>query len=338
MNVLVDSWQFIDPNAGQKLVGLALTPQGSLLCLKEGGLYEMDDVTSGSIGVNFVGSCRPVSHHAMVTTPYSVIFTTFGSLFSEYISGAIRNIGGKINLNGRNDALRFDLYTMIYYNNKVRLSMPNMDISADYNSQEYILNLNLAREDSSNPYVITRNRRYFGCYWVEDMEWEGIGRDITLYIGDSRPEGNISGWVNDFRDEDYVSGLNGETQPCFFITKFFTDNVPFYVKRFKKAFANIKVDQDITITIGYRFLPYGSWTEQSHLLSAAEMDMTYDDGTTGGFTEGYGFSEEVLGTIFADIENAEKPRGIQFKISWSEINDVTLLGMAYQYKEKKKFK
>jgi hypothetical protein len=39
-----------------------------------------------------------------------------------------------------------------------------------------------------------------------------------------------------------------------------------------------------------------------------------------------------------DIENNEKPRGIQFKVSVTSIQDVTNFGMAYQFRPKIKFK
>jgi hypothetical protein len=74
------------------------------------------------------------------------------------------------------------------------------------------------------------------------------------------------------------------------------------------------------------------------MFSASELDMTYDDGSVGVFSEGYGFSDEILGDSFIDIENSDKPKGIQFKISWSSINDVTIYGLAYNFRPKQKFK
>jgi hypothetical protein len=46
----------------------------------------------------------------------------------------------------------------------------------------------------------------------------------------------------------------------------------------------------------------------------------------------------VIANVFVDIENEEKPRGIQFKVAVSSIGDVTNFGMAYQYRPKVKFK
>jgi hypothetical protein len=337
LNVLVDSWQFIDPNTGSKIVGLGLTPSGSLLCFKESSLYELDDITSGMIGVNFVGNTRCASHHTICTTKTSVIFSSWASIASEYIDGRIRSIAGNINVTGRNDVLKYELFTASYYNNKYRISFPDGNVSSDYNSQEYVFYLNNPRKDNIQPYAVTRNRRYIGCYFIEDMDFD-YGRDVTLYIGDSRTDGNMFSWINDFRDSDYIQGLNGEAQDCYFITKFFYDNVPYYQKKFKKLFVSLKLEQETTFQLAYRFDPYGSWIDEEDTLTTGDIDWTYDDATTGGFSEGYSFYAPVSGNVFADIENVERPRGIQFKISWSQINDVTILGLAYQFKPKSKFK
>jgi hypothetical protein len=343
----VDSWQYIDPNAGQALVGLALTPQGSLLCFKEGGVYELDDITSGMVGVNFIGSAKCSSHHTICTTKHSVIFGSWGDLVSEYVSGVIRNISGNITIIGRNNSVKENLFCAAYYNDKYRISIPNADVSADYNAQEYVFDLSKLRDDPYQPYVITRNTRYYGCYGIEDAIFD-YGRDITLYVGDSRPEttsgspatydNDLFAFVNDYREPYFTQGLDGEAQYCYAVTKFFTENLPFYVKRYKKLFANLKVDQDLTVTFSYRFAPYGSWTDYQVMFSASELDMTYDDGSVGVFSEGYGFSDEILGDSFIDIENSDKPKGIQFKISWSSINDVTIYGLAYNFRPKQKFK
>jgi len=68
------------------------------------------------------------------------------------------------------------------------------------------------------------------------------------------------------------------------------------------------------------------------------MQWLLEDGSSGGFSEGYGFSAEGAIKDFMDIENTEKPRGIQFKITTSRINDIIFLGLAYSFRPKPRFK
>ena len=347
LNVLVASWQYIDPNAGNNLVGLGLTPTGSILVLKSNGVYEIDDVTSGMVGVNFVGKAECINHHTVCTTKQSVIWMGNSAIY-EFIGGFIRNIAGKINWNGRNDCPLSSSYaTAVYYNGKYRLSMPDADISQGYNSQEYVIDLNLPRDDMTQPYAITRNRRYFGCYGVEDFTFN-TGRTIKLYAGDSRtgtygsPATYYSNFcfINDSRDTDLTQGLAGEVQDCWFITKFFTNNIPFFIKKFKKAMSQFQITNDTKFTLGYRFTPNGIFTAVGSSFTTSDIDWIFDDNSSGHWDDGFGFVDNVslLGTFTTRLENEEQPRGTQFKVSWSQVSDVTLLGLAYEYTSKNKFK
>lgn len=346
LTVGASSYQLIDPNANGEIVGYGITPQGTNVCFKREGLYEISTfVDNGIIDVNFIGHARVAGHHSISTTEDSILFAGWDTIAYELIGGSIRNITGKISFIGRNNVLFTDKFVSAYYNGKYHLSMPDAYISQDYNAQEYIIYKKLLRNDSTQPYVITRNRRFFGCYGIQDADFS-YGRDVILYVGDSRPAtygspvvtNTIFAFVNDYRDPSFAAGLDGSPQAAFVITKFFTNNIPYYVKRFKKFFASIKVEQDLTIMVSYRFLPYGSWTDVTTSLSGGEMEFLLDDNSIGGFVEGYGFFEQRLGNIFIDIENEEKPRGIQFKISTNEINDVTIYSSAYQMRVKQKFK
>lgn len=344
------SFQLLDPNSNGYLMGAGLTPDGTVLLFKENGVYSISNfVTDGIVDVNFIGNAQFGSHQSVATTENSVMFGGWSNIY-EYIGGQIRVIDGRINQIGRNDCFKNHLICGAYYNGKYHLSRPDADVSQEYNGQEYIVHKKLGRNDPHQPYVITRNKRYFGMYFVEDGPYD-YGRDITLLVGDSRPttsgspavENHIFAFINDYKitessDFDLELGLAGEAQDAFFITKYFTGDIPFYVKRFKKHFSHFKVTQDLTVTISYRFLPYGEWTDTTSNLATGSLDMIYDDLTEGGFVEGFGFATDTLGTIFTDIENTEKPRGIQFKVSVSSIPDVLLYSMAYQYRVKTKFK
>lgn len=350
LTVDASSFQLIDPNSNGPLLGAGLAPDGTNILFKEQGVYAVSSyVTDGIIDINFIGHCTFACHQTVATTENSIMFAGWTNIY-EIIGGQIRTVFGKIYEAGRNDALKTNLYCGGYYNGKYHMSMPDADVSQDYNAQEYIVHRKLSRNDAIQPYVITRNRRYFGMYFIEDGVFD-YGRDITLFVGDSRPStsgspavsNHIFAWINDYKDltsSDFVleSGLAGEAQDAFFVTKYFTGDIPFYVKRFKKLFSHFKVTQDLTVTISYRFLPYGSWTDVVNTFQAGSLDMEYDTGETGTFSEGYSFSADTIGAIFTDIENTEKPRGIQFKVSCSSIEDIVLYSMALQYRVKTKFK
>lgn len=350
LTVNASAFQLIDPNSNGALKGAGLSPDGTNILFKERGAYAVSNyVTDGIVDINFIGNCNFACHQTVATTENSIMFGGWDGIY-ELIGGTIRHISGKITEIGRNDVLKTDLQCGAYYNGKYHLSKPDADISLDYNSQEYIVYKKLGRNDASQPYVITRNRRYFGMYYIEDGQYD-YGRDIALLVGDSRPttsgspavENHLFAFVNDYRltesaDFQLELGLAGEAQDAFFVTKFFTGDIPYYVKRFKKVFSHFKVTQDLTVTVSYRFLPYGAWTDTTSNLTAGSLDMEYDSGEEGAFEEGFSFATDTLGTIFTDIENTEKPRGIQFKVSVSSVDDVTLYSMAYQYRVKTKFK
>jgi len=361
LTIDASSYQLVDPNSNGMVLGAGKTPEGTTLIFKESALYSVSDfVDDGVIDINYIGHTLLTSHRTICTTNNSVIWCSWAGV-EEYIGGTIRNIFGRIAIStskgevgSRNAGLTGELYCAAYYNNKYHLSMPDHNISDDYNGQEYIIYKNLVRNDPIQPYVISRNKRFFGCYWIEDAEFE-YGRDITLYVGDSRPESELAitgspavqespifAWVNDFREVSAVGfpieqGLMGEAQPAYFVTKYFTQKVPFFVKKFKKLFLNCKFTDSADIQIGYRSDPFSVFTMVTIPVETTDIDWEYDDGTTGGFTEGFGFSQESIANLFQDIENTEKPRGIQFKVEVNEIYDVTNFGLAYKYQVKEKF-
>lgn len=345
LTIGASSYQLIDPNNGEEIVGFGMTPKGTNVVLKRNTVYEIATyVDNGIIDVNFIGYASCASHQTIATTEDSVIWAGWTQIY-ELRDGIISVISGKISPIGRNNVFHTERYCGAYYNYKYHLSMADVDVDGHYPAQEYILYKKLSRGDPVQPYPITRNRRYFGCYGTQDGEFS-YGRDMVLFAGDSRSDTDVASdgsntifaFINDFRDPAFTQGLDGAEQPAFFVTKYFTDNVPFYVKHYRKMYLLLKVQQNLDITIGYRFLPYGAFTEITDSLVAGDMSMIYDDSATGGFTEGFGFSEQREGSIFHPIENTEKPRGIQFKISTSEIEDVQIYEMSYQYRPRIKFK
>lgn len=346
LTINASSYQLIDPNNGEVLIGGAVAPDGTNLVFKENSVYQISDYTTdGMIDVNKIGSVRLSSHHSIANTEDSVMFMGQDGIY-EYKMGGIYKISGKINMLGRNAITNKSLCCGAYIESKYHLSIPDSDISQTYNSQEYIVYKKQVRNDSTQPYAITRNRRYFGCYAIEDYDIAGGGKRVRLYAGDSRPSTSGSPaesntlfcYINVYRDTTITQGLNGEPQECWFITKFYTGKVPYYVKKFKKFFFNLKLDNDTTVVVGYRFSPYQEFTEVSQSATGGDIDFVYDDLTTGGFGDGFGFSSTTSSDQFIDIENEENPRGIQFRIRTNQVNDATVLGLAFSYRVKQRFK
>lgn len=342
LTIGADSYELIDPNNYGNVLGAGLTPDGTTIVFKEGAAYQVADfVDDGIIDINFIAAVRLTNHHTIQTTNDSIIFHTVDGLY-EYIGGAMRPISGRIRTDGRNAVTRSDLYSSAYFNNRYRLSIPDATVSQNYNAQEYIVHKKMPRNDTVQPYAITRNRRYYGCYFVEDSVIDSE-RQVRLFSGDSRPAttsgspatyiNTFFGIINDLRDPTY-DGLNGENQDFFFVTKFFTKNLPFYSKKFKKFFTQLAQNQTETINVSYRFVPYGAWVDTSE-ESVAQL-LEFLEGY--GFTEGYGFAQDTLGSMFIDINNPEKPRGIQFKVGGSSSKDVSFLSVAFTSITKPKFK
>jgi hypothetical protein len=214
-----------------------------------------------------------------------------------------------------------------------------------YNSQEFVVHRNILTGKPQNPYSITRNVRYIGCYIPEDREVSNIRRK-RLYFGDSRTtsEGSpaavpgVFAYINDEHDTGATQGLNGSAQSAYFTTKFFTESRPFVLKRYTKAFMDVIVSQDIEFTLSYRFDPLTQWIESVRSVAAASLQWELEDGSSGDFSEGYGFAAEQVSQVFHDLETADNIRGIQFKISTNSINDVTFYGMAYKLLQKANFR
>lgn len=343
LSVLEDSWEYIEPNSGAEIRGVTMNQNGRLLLFKEDWVYDIDDITEGMVAVTPIGQVKLASHHTICPTENSVLFLGVDGIYE--FTDTIRKVSGRISWTGRNDISNWNLATAVYANGEYRVSMPDADVSQNYNAQEYVLYKNKYRQDPEQPYVITRNNRYFGCYGIE-YKTGSTSRRVRVYAGFSTTfsEGSPAEtncnfvYINIYKDTSITQGLNGSAQSAFLITKYFTDNIPYYVKKYKKMFYELTVSNEVTNTFSYRFSPYSVWTDVSVNTTTGDIEWTLSDGSLGDFSEGYGFADEAIGRGFIDINNSEKPRGIQFKISTSSINDVIFIGFAYSFRPKAKFK
>ena len=334
------SYQFIGKNDGQEIMDAVLLPNGSMLLLKTQRFYQIADITSDMIAVDPIGEA-PCVRYTAVATENSVIWAgpegniyEFDGVRANLITDQIASLG----------ITKANLMRGVYHNYKYRLAVPNG--SDSYNSIEYVMDRKGRTENALNPYVITKNSRFIGTYIQEDREVSGVRR-TRLYFGDGgSPETGSPAespstfvYINDLHDTGITQGLNGSAQTCTFTTKFFTEDVPFFIKRYTKYFSQVKSSTDQDITLSYRFDPYDSYTDISILSAASDLDFLLEDDSEGGFSEGYSFAFEAVDNIFQSLETTGADiRGIQIKLTWSSIQDVEILSAAYKFLTKSNFK
>lgn len=333
------SYQFIGKNDGAEVMDAVLLPNGSMLLLKTDRFYAISDITADMIAVDPIGQA-PCVRYTAVSTENSAIWAGPEGEIYEFDGARANIISDNID---RLDITKAYKMRGVYHNNRYRLAVPSS--TDDYNSYEYVVHRKIQTGNAVNPYVITKNQRYIGCYIKEDREVSNVRR-TRLYFGDGRSDAVGSpaevpttfAYINDIHDTGVTQGLNGTAQSCYFTTKFFTEDVAFFIKRYTKYFLQVKSSSDQDITLAYRFDPYAQWTEVSLSATTADLDFELEDGSEGGFSEGYSFSYEAIDTIFKDLESTGgEARGIQFKISWSSINDVEILSQAYKMLIKNNF-
>lgn len=333
------SFQFIGKNDGAEIMDLVVTPTGAIILFKTDRFYQISDITSNMTAVDPIGYAPCVKRTA-VTTENSVIWAAPGGEIYELQGGVPVVINRKIQpiLATKSDNMRG-----IYSHNIYRLAVPTS--TDDFNSYEYCVFRNRQTGDTEQPYVITKNQRYIGCYGLEDREVAGVRR-TRVYFGDGRADGvgspaevsTIFAYINIDHEAGVTQGLDGATQTCTFTTKFFTEDVEFFVKRYTKFFLSVKTENDQEITLGYRTNKNVTFTEVSLNAEAGDLEIEYGDGNSGAFSEGYSFSFSETDKIFESLSGGDDAMGIQFKITWTSTEDIEILSQAYQYKQENNFK
>lgn len=330
LTVGASNYQFIGKNDSDDIVDAVITPTGGLFVNKTTRFYSISDVTEGTVSVDPLGYAPCVGRTA-VSTENSIIWAGPNGEIYEY-SGQVGLISGNLSRSNISPA-NISLMTAVYFNGKYRLALP--EGSNNYNSIELVVNRKLFTGKNENPYVITRNRRNIGCYGVENRFVSSVSR-TRLYFGASLYTA-LFAYINDFRDSSVTQGLNGASQTCYFSTKFFQEDNPYYLKRYVKSFIDIFVEQSTDFTLSYRFDKNGQWTDVSRTATGEDTDWVYDSGETGGFSEGYSFSGVATNKIFQDLEKSQDPFGIQLKITVSTNKDVSFYGLAYKFLTKPNF-
>lgn len=339
VTVGADAYQYFGKNDGQEIQDVALLPNGAMILFKTNRFYEISDVTLDTVSTAPIGEA-PCVRYTVQSTENSVMWAGPDGKVYELFGGVPKFISDNIK---RFYITKPQSMRAIYHNNKYRLAVP--ETSNDYNSVEYVIHRNLPAGSTSNPYVITKNTRYIGCYGIEDREVAGERRS-RVYFGDSRNFSTgspatvpgVFAWINQEHDQSTTQGLAGNSQTCSFTTKFYTENGTYSLKRYTKYFINIKSSANQEITIGYRFNPFDAFTEIKLLTNIPSTAWMFDDSTTGGFSEGFGFSSEIDVREYKSLERGStEPRGIQFQVSWSSIQDVEILSQAIKFLSKQTF-
>jgi len=328
------SYQFIGKNDGQVIERFTLTPTGGIIAHKTNRFYSISDITDGMIAVDPIGEA-PCYGGTVVATENSVMWFG-GDAIYEYSGRSVKRISGNISFASRANISSAYLATAVYFNKKYRLSIPSS--SSVYNFHEYVVDRNQQTGDSQNPYIITRNGRTIGCYIKEQRDVSNVKRN-RLYIGSSLSGSSyrIFAYVNDLHDTSLTQGLNGSAQACYYMTKFFNENDPYLLKRYVKFFFDTFISNSFSVVVSYRFTQNGPWTEVTQSIATESLDIDYGNGESGTFSEGYSFATAGTGQVFVDLERADSVRGIQFRLSWSSVNDVSILNQAYKFLENNQF-
>jgi len=340
LTISANAYQVFGANDGQEIQDAVLTPNGGMLLFKTNRFYSISDITMDTVSTEPVGEA-PCVRYTAVATENSVIWAGPDGTIYELQGGVPTEISD--NLEPLSISYPYKMRG-VYFNGKYRLAFPSG--SDAYNSYEYVVDRNNLTGVQKNPYSITKNQRYIGCYIKEDRESSNVRR-TRLYFGDGRTEAigspaavpSTFSYINDTHDTGVTQGLNGDSQTCYFTTKFFTEDSPYFLKRYVKYFLDMTSASDQTITVSYRYDQFEQWTDTSILTTAADIDWIYDNSETGGFNEGYSFSDASAVRKFKDLEQTGTDRnGIQFKLSWSSVNDVEILTQAYKFLVNRNFK
>jgi hypothetical protein len=340
LTVGASSYQFFGKNDGQNIEDAVLLPNGGMVLFKTSRFYSISDISLDTVSTEPIGEAPCVGRTAVVTENSVMWAGPDGSIY-ELQGGIPKKISNHItplNISYPH------VMRAVYFNGIYRLAVPSG--SDQYNSIEYVVDRTLPTGNADAPYTITKNERFIGCYIDEDREVASARRH-RLYFGDGRTAAigspaavpDTFAWINDKHDTSVTQGLDGAVQDCSFTTKFFLEANPYFLKRYTKYFIDLKSSLDQTITISYRFDQYEQWTDTQILTEASDIDWTYDNGETGGFSEGYSFANEAEIRQFKDLENTSTPPyGIQFKISWSSVVDVEILSQAVKFLTNRNFK
>lgn len=323
LTVDASSYQFIGKNDGEQVLDCAITEKGGLYIFKTTNVYAIGDVTFDMIGIDPIGSI-PYIPFTAVATNNSVIVTGFDGIY-EIVGGTITHISKNLKRIDT-EVNNTDTPVATYFKNKYRVSLP---ISSQTNDSEIIVDRKQPTGDGFNPYAIMKNERTIGAY-VQEQTDAGNSMRYRCYVGGST-SGSF-GWINADHDQGVQQGIYGNPQTSEIETKFFKEDVPFYIKRYLRYFINAVVKQQSTIHVCYRFDPVGAYICSDLLLETGEFDWNHSiTKTSGPWSGGFGFNAPLEDDKFISLEKYGVPRGIQFKVSTTTTKDVIILSQSFKF-------
>lgn len=326
------AFELIDPNNGQMGKGIA-DLNGNIIIFKEAKKYLMTSLIGGSI-IPLDGEISTSSHYSIAATGGSLIFlASNGSwyelrgtqtfLISEHIDGE------------QLSKTEIDMAHAVFFNNAYRCFVTERSVA--YNNLEYVFNLNIRTPFPENPYAVTKNRGLNGLCYLKTLR---SGQE-ELYFGDSRPDSGSPATTYskvylmfDGNDDD-----GSEIAP-YWETKMFDERIPFYAKKYKRAYTRVISQSGLTYHIAHRFGTNEGWNEQVLTFESSVLPWIMD---TGGditeWLEGVDWPFEGAADDFVSLTNTGRPRTIQFRNrAPSATAQPRWIYQAYRFRVRDKFK
>lgn len=322
----------IDPNNGQMGKGIA-DLNGQIIIFKEAKKYLMTSLIGGSV-IPLDGEISTSSHYSIAATGSSLIFLSPTGGWYELRGTQTFLISDHIDVN-QISKTEIDMAHAVFFDNAYRCFVAER--SNAYNNLEYVIHLNIRTPFPENPYAITKNRGLNGLCYLKTLR-NGLEE---LYFGDSRPD---SGSPSTTHSKTYLmfDGNNddGATISPYWETKMFDERMPFYAKKYKRAYTRVITQTGLTYYIAHRFGTTDAWNEQPLTFVSNFLEWIVDLGANiSEWAGGIMWPFEGASDDFVSLTNTGRPRTIQFRNrAPSSAAQARWIFQAYRYRVRDKFK
>jgi hypothetical protein len=325
------AFEMIDPNNGQAGKGIA-DLNGQIIVFKEAKKYLMTALVGGSV-VPLDGEISTVSHYSIAATGGSLIFLATSGWY-ELRGTQTYLISDHLDISQLSKT-EIDNAHAVFFNNAYRCFVAERSVA--YNNLEYIFHLDIPTAFPNNPYAVTKNRGLNGLCYLKTLR----GGQEELYFGDSRPDSGSPSvayskvyLMFDGNDDD-----GAEIAP-YWESKMFDERMPFYAKKYKRAYTRVINQTGLTYYVAHRFGTTDSWNEQALSFQNSSLSWIVDIGTAIiEWLEGYDWPFEGASDDFTALTNTGRPRTIQFRNrAPSATAQAHWIYQAYRYRLRDKFK
>lgn len=322
---------YIDPNNAQRGTGVAEL-NGQIVIFKELKPYVLSALVGGVV-TPLSGSLSAISHYSIRSTGSTLIFLS-ASGWCELRGNVVYPISDHLDI-GQLDSNNLQKAHAVFFNNCYRCFVP--EAGNPYNNLEYVFNLTLRTPFPMHPYAVTKNRGLNGLCYLKTLR---NGKE-TLYFGDSRPD---SGSPSTTHSKVYLmfSGNNddGSEIAPFWESKMFDERMPFYAKKYKRAYNRVINQTGLTYYVAHRFGTTDAWNEQALTFPSTDLPWIMDTGSDiTSWLEGDSWPFEGAEDDFVSLTNTGRPRTIQFRYrAPSSTAQPRWVYQAYQYRLRDKFK